>query len=201
MPGRGNRKGLTERQRAIWDAFRALTAKNGAPPGVRTISRHFRMQVSAAHRHLHNLVRMGYLEARGGTMRLPGLSVLPVPILGRISAGTPQEPLEAPEGYVPCPAEMAGAGRDLFALRVRGDSMVDAGILESDLVIVVRTEKAREGDIIVALLDGEATVKRLGKFQGAPALLPANPRYKPFPLKEGVRVIGRVTGVFRRLAG
>jgi len=192
---------LTARQREIWEAFRSLTLKFGAPPSVRDVARHFRIQVSAAHRHLIILSGKGWLESRGGGLRLPGGAALPVPLLGRVPAGSPAEAVEAPEGYVPCPAEWGAGGRELFALRVRGDSMIEAGILDSDIVVVHHTERARDGDIVVAILDGAATVKRLGKHQGAPALLPANPKYKPVILRGDVRLAGRVLGVVRSLGG
>ena len=196
-PSRG--KPLTDRQRAVWEAFKLLTARRGLPPSVRDVASHFRIQVSATHRHLRTLVSRGYLEARGGVLRLPGASALPVPILGRVPAGTPREPLEAPEGYLPCPPEW-GRGQDLFALRVHGDSMEDAGILDADLVVCAKTERARDGDIVIALVEGEATVKRLGKAGGEPALLPANAKYKPIALKGDSRIAGKVLGVFRSLA-
>ena len=195
-PARG--KPLTDRQREVLDAFRLLTARRGLPPSVRDVAAHFRIQVSAAHRHLRTLVRRGRLEARGGFVRLPGGAGVPVPILGRVPAGAPREAVEAPEGYLPCPPEW-GRGQELFALRVRGDSMTDAGILDQDVVVVEKTERARDGEIVVALVDGEATVKRLGKSGGDPALLPANPKYRPIMIKGEIRIAGRVRGVFRSL--
>ncbi len=195
-PARG--KPLTDRQRAVWEAFRLLTARRGLPPSVRDVAGHFRIQVSAAHRHLRTLVRRGYLEARGGVVRLPGAAGLPVPILGRVPAGTPREMPEAPEGYLPCPPEW-GRGAELFALRVRGDSMEEAGILDGDTVVCAKAERARDGEIVIAVVDGEATVKRLGKAGGEPALIPANARYKPIAIRGEVRIAGRVLGVFRSL--
>jgi repressor LexA len=192
---------LTDRQREIWEAFRSLSVKYGVPPSVRDIARYFRIQVSAAHRHLRILVRKGFLEARGGNLRLPGGAVLSVPILGRVPAGPPAEAVEAPDGYVPCPAEWGSGGRELFALRVRGDSMVEAGILDADIVVVHHTDRAREGEIVVAIMDGAATVKRLGKHQGVPALLPANAKYRPIMLRGDVTLAGRVLGVIRSLGG
>jgi len=111
----------------------------------------------------------------------------------------PREALEAPEGYLPCPAEW-GRGRDLFALRVRGDSMTGAGILDGDTVVCAKVETARAGEIVVALVEGEATVKKLGRVAGSPALLAANSKYKPIVLRSDSRIVGRVLGVFRALA-
>lgn len=189
---------LTKRQLEILGAFRALSASSGRPPSVRDVARHFRIQVSAAWRHLKALSRRGFLESRNGFFSLPGSATVSIPILARITAGTPSEALEAPEGWLACPAGM-GRGRDLFALRVRGNSMVGAAILDGDLIIVEPVKTARDGDIIVAMMEGEATVKRLGRYGGAPALLPANPAFKPILLKGDARITGRVLGVFRTL--
>jgi repressor LexA len=192
-----SRRALTERQQHVLAAFRQLTAERGSPPSVRDVAARFRIQVSAMHRHLRALAGRGFLESQGGSLRLPGSAFVPVPVLGRVPAGVPREPLEAPEGYLPCPAEWGRGGRDLFALRIKGDSMTDAGILDGDHVVCARVERARDGEIVVALVEGEATVKRLGRAAGGPALLPANPRYKPVPIRGDARVIGRVVGVFR----
>jgi repressor LexA len=154
---------------------------------------------SAAFRHLRALAAKGFLETRAGDWRLPGAATVPVPILGRVPAGTPREPLEAPEGYVPCPADVARDPR-AFALRVRGDSMRDAGILDGDVVVCVPAAEARDGETVVALVEGEATVKRFRRATGAgAALLPANPRYRPIPLRGEARLLGRVRAVLRVL--
>jgi len=198
MGDKGSARALTGRQRAVLEAFKAMTVRKGTFPSVREVAAHFSIQVSAAYRHLVALASRGALENRGGGFRLPGASFFPVPILGRAPAGNPREPLEVPEGYMPVPSEMAG-GKELFALRVRGDSMTGAGILDSDLVVVARTERARDGDIVVALVEGEATIKKLGRSGGAPALLPANPRYRPIQVKNDTRILGRILGVFRTI--
>lgn len=189
---------LTPRQQSVLEAFRQLTARLGEPPSVRDVAEHFKIQVSAMHRHLTTLATRGYLELRNGSLRLPGAAVLPVPILGRVPAGPLHEAIEAPEGYVHCPAGW-GRGRALFALRVRGDSMDGAGILNDDIVICAKADRARDGEIVIALVDGEATVKRLGRLAGAPALLPANARYKPIALRGEATLAGKVLGVFRDL--
>ena len=191
-------KALTERQRKILEVFRSMTGANGRPPSVRDIARHFRIQVSAVWRHLDTLRKKGWLSARNGFFSLPGSASVSVPILARVPAGSPREAIEAPEGWLPFRASEA-RGRELFAVRVRGDSMTGAAILDDDLLVCERVQTAREGEIVVALLDGDATVKRLGRHSGAPALLPANPAYKPILLRGEVRIAGRVMGVFRTL--
>ena len=191
-------KPLTERQRHFLEAFRSLSSSRGRPPSVRDLAGHFRIQVSAAYRHLKALSSRGFLESRDGFFSLPGSATVSVPILARVRAGVPQEALEAPEGWLACPAEM-GRGRNLFALRVRGNSMSGAAILDDDLIVCESVKTAREGEIVVALLEGEATVKRLGRHGGAPALLPANPAFKPILLKGDAWLTGRVLGVFRTI--
>jgi len=193
-----NRRPLTERQAKVLEAFRNLTASRGRPPSVRDVASHFRIQVSAAWRHLRVLVEKGYIEARGGAFAFPGGGGVPVPVLGRVPAGVPREALEVPEGWVNCPPALA-RGREMFALRVRGDSMTGAAILEDDVIICEHVHSAREGDIVVAMLDGEATVKRLGRHQGAPALLPAHPLHHPVPLQGEASIVGRVLMVIRTL--
>jgi repressor LexA len=189
---------LTARQQAVLEAFRDLTAKLGEPPSVRDVAEKFKIQVSAMHRHLSMLAEKGLLELHDGSMRLPGAAVMPVPILGRVPAGPLHEAIEAPDGYVSCPAAW-GRSRELFALRVRGDSMEGAGILNDDVVICAKADRAQDGEIVVAMVDGDVTVKRLGRAAGGPALLPANAKYKPIPLRGEVKLSGKVLGVFRDL--
>ena len=191
-------KPLTRRQMEFLEAFRSLASSRGRPPSVRDVALHFRIQVSAAWRHLKVLSSRGFLELRNGFYSLPGSATVSVPILARVRAGTPQEAIEAPEGWLACPASM-GKGRELFALRVRGNSMVGAAILDDDLIVCETVKTAREGEIVVAMIEGEATVKKLGRHGGGPALLPANPAFKPILLKEDARITGRVLGVFRTL--
>jgi len=191
-------KPLTARQREFLEAFRHLASAQGRPPSVRDVAGHFRIQVSAAWRHLKVLAGRGYLESRNGFFALPGSSAVSIPILARVQAGLPQEALEAPEGWLACPSTLA-RGRNLFALRVRGNSMNGAAIIDDDLIVCEPVKTARDGEIIVAMLDGEATVKRLGRHSGAPALLPANPAFKPLPLRGDARIVARVVGVIRNL--
>jgi repressor LexA len=200
MTSQPERRGLTERQKKVLEGFRQLTASRGRPPSVRDLATHFRIQVSAAWRHLKVLSTKGYIESRDGAFAFPGGGGVPVPILGRVAAGSPREAIEEPDGWVNCPASLA-RGWDLFAVRVSGDSMTGAAILEDDVLVCEQAKSAREGEIVVAMMDGEVTVKRLGRHQGAPALLPANPVYRPIPLRGEVRLAGRVLAVYRTLKG
>ncbi len=191
---------------------------SGDPPTVREVQRAFGFRsVQTARQHLEALVVEGRLEVSRGHARgyrLPGGGVrsgdgaLPlgvasqvrsVPILGRVSAGPLTVAVEDLEGYIP--VELRGEG-DYFALRVRGDSMVGAAILPGDLVVVKRQPDADSGDIVLALVGDEATVKRLKKGGGRVELHAENPAYPPIVL-EGpeVMVLGKVVEVRRRLNG
>ncbi len=191
---------LTLRQQRVLEGFRALTARLGRPPAVREAAAHLDLAVSDTWRRLQVLVRKGFLESGEGEFRLPGPAAVPVPVLGRAPAGIPREPLEVPDGYVSAPATW-GKQRDLFALTVTGDSMEGAGILDGDTVVCAKADTARDGQIVVALVDGESTIKRLGRDAGRVALLPANVKYKPIPVTADSRVVARVVGVIRALAG
>ncbi len=179
----------------------------GAPPTTREVQRAcgFRA-VQSARQHLEALVAEGRLvkergQARG--YRLPGgggRGVVMVPLLGRVPAGPLETAIEDLEGWLPVPARAAGA--EMFALRVRGDSMVGAGILPGDVVIVRRQVTADPGDIVVALVDDEATVKRLRVGKDGIALVPENPAHAPIRPDPGdLRILGRVIEVRRSLVG
>ena len=176
----------------------------GRPPTVREVQEAFGFRsVQTARAHLERLVAEGRLVVERGRARgyrLPGhvgATVL-VPLLGRVPAGSPDTAVEEAEGYLP--VEVRGGGQGLFALRVKGESMTGAGILPGDLVIVRRQASARDGDIVVARVGDEATVKRLRLRAGRVELLPENPAYAPIvPEADGVEILGKVIEVRRRL--
>lgn len=176
----------------------------GAPPTTREVQRAcgFRA-VQSARQHLEALVAEGRLvkergQARG--YRLPDRGVAMVPLLGRVPAGPLETATEDLEGWLPVSARAAGT--EAFALRVRGDSMVGAGILPGDVVIVRRQAMADPGDIVVALVGDEATVKRLRVGKDGVELVPENPAYAPMrPDPDDLRILGRVIEVRRFLAG
>jgi repressor LexA len=124
-----------------------------------------------------------------------------VPILGRIAAGAPLLSEENREGALPLdPGWVGGRGEDVFGLRVRGESMINAHIVEGDVVLVRRQDHAQSGDIVVALVDGEATVKRFGRDGRAVLLRPEHPTMAPIVIREGekdVRILGKVVGLVR----
>ncbi len=176
----------------------------GLPPTVREVQERFGFKsVGTAREHLDRLVSEGrLLKVRGSargfrlpeTMRRGGPSFA-VPILGRVQAGQPTLAIQDIEGTVWVDG---GADEELFALRVKGDSMKDAGILEGDIVIVRRQADAAHGDIVVVLLDNEATVKRLKRSGGSVWLYPANPAYAPIRLiAEDVHILGKVVELRR----
>ncbi len=180
----------------------------GSPPTTREVQEHFGFRaVQSARRYLEALVRDGLLDKEPGKARgyrLPAGSGYPtvlIPLIGRVQAGAFTTAVEEPEGFV---AVQSSAGRgELFALRVRGDSMRDAAILPGDVVIVHRQSSARSGDIVVALVEDEATVKRLKvRAAGRIELHPANPAFDPIaPAADAVRILGKVIEVRRYLEG
>lgn len=204
-------KELTARQREILTFIRTFTQRHGLPPTVREIGERFRVTPRAAFDHLRALERKGVLQRRSTTKRTSrvltladrGPAVREIPVLGRIAAGLPLLAEENREGSVPILADwLAGKGVDLFALRVRGDSMVNAHIVEDDLVLVRRQETAEPGEIVVALLDNEATVKRFARQGTAIVLKPEHPTMAPIVVKPGqrdVKILGKVIGLLRGL--
>ena len=208
-------KELTERQRQVLDFIRAFGERHGVPPTVREIGEKFGFTARAAFDHLRALERKGMLERRVTGKRASRTLVLPtqkgarraepagIPVLGRIAAGTPITAVENQEDVIPLrPDWLPTGGMDVFALRVRGDSMIDAHIVSGDLVLVRRQETAGSGDIVAAMLDGEATVKRFAREGGAVVLRPEHPTMKPIVVELGrgdFRILGKVVGVVRQV--
>ncbi|MFD7764678.1 transcriptional repressor LexA [Streptomyces microflavus] len=215
-PGtRANRVGLTSRQAAIIHFIEQQVGLQGYPPSMREIGQAVGLKSSSSVSHqLMSLERKGFLyrdphrprayrvRARWtdlvhGTIPLPDFRTADVPLLGRIAAGTPILAEEAVEDVYTLPRQLVGEGR-LFALRVVGDSMIDAAICDGDYVVVRQSSTARHGDIVAALLDGEATVKRLHRQDGQVLLMPHNPAYQPIP-GDGATILGKVVTVMRTL--
>ncbi|MFI5025734.1 MAG: transcriptional repressor LexA [Solirubrobacterales bacterium] len=199
---------LTKRQKEIFEFIRGYGAKHGYPPTVREIGKAVGLTSSSTvHAHLANLEKIGLLrrdptkpraiellvEKARKVIRGPGL-----PIVGAVAAGEPILAEENIEEYVEVPEAIGGEDSD-YVLRVKGDSMRDAGILEGDYVVVKSSEKANNGEIVVALLDDEATVKRFFKEKDRIRLQPENKAYKPIRTKDA-QLLGRVVGVFRKVA-
>ena len=201
---------LPRRQQETLEWIRAYMKTHGKPPTMREIGDHFGRASSSVFEVITALERKGFLTradrlSRGITLTLKAGSgrrdTVHVPILGRIAAGQPILATENLEGTVPVDRRLA-AGRQLFALRVHGDSMIEAGILDGDLVIAAQQQDAQDGDIVVALVDEEATVKRFQRRpDGAVELRPENPRHRPIVIKRPPFMIqGKVVAVVRQLA-
>jgi repressor LexA len=204
-------KDLTKRQQEIFDFIKKYSAKYGYPPTVRDIGKAVGLASSSTvHAHLANLEKVGLLRrdptkpraielldraagAVKSVVRPTGL-----PLVGHVAAGQPILAEENIEDYVQVPA-LAGGEAGEYILRVRGESMVKAGILEGDFVVVRPQETAGDGDIVVALVGEEATVKRFFKENDHVRLQPENDAMQPIRSRE-VRVLGRVVGVFRSVS-
>jgi repressor LexA len=203
---------ISERQREILEFIATTVSERGYPPSVREIGEAVGLSSpSTVHSHLSALVRAGALRRDPSKPRAievtmpvedPDLRRAPVrdvPLVGRIAAGSPILAEEDIEEIYPLPTDIVG-GDPVFMLRVRGDSMIDAGILDGDYVIVRRQPDAADGEIVAALVDGEeATVKRLRRETDRVVLVPENPGYEPMAYTDGVEIIGRVVAVLRTL--
>lgn len=193
-------KGEQTRQR-VYDFVCEYLDLHGYAPSVREICLGVSLKSpSSAFGHLRQLAEEGRIEFNPGQKRsisLPDRARLSVrvPVVGRVTAGAPILAVEQREGTLPVDADFA-RGRELFALRVRGDSMQNAAILDGDLVVVERTPEAKNGDIVVALLEEEATVKRFFREADGFRLQPENDAYDPIFTRELV-ILGRVVAVFR----
>lgn len=198
---------LTQRQRETLVWVKDFIQENGMPPTVREIGGAFGIKSSSVFDLLAVLERKGHLRRskRGARslivhgMNQPRAEVEEVPLLGVIAAGRPIEAIEDDRGSVIVKKGVL-RGRETFALRVEGDSMVDAGILNGDYVIVWKQESADNGDIVVALIGEEATLKRFYREKNGVRLEPANPALFPIHVRSGqFRILGKVIGVQRFL--
>ena len=204
-------KDLTKRQQEIFEFIKRYSASYGYPPTVRDIGKAVGLASSSTvHAHLANLEKVGLLrrdpskpraielldraaDAMKAVVRPPGL-----PLVGQVAAGQPILAEENIEDYVSVPT-IAGGGDGEYVLRIRGDSMKNAGILEGDYVVVRKQESAENGDIVVALVGEEATVKRFFKESDHVRLQPENETMEPIRTREA-KVIGRVVGLFRSVS-
>jgi repressor LexA len=200
--------GLTKRQQEIFDYIKRYAGKYGYPPTVREIGKAVGLASSSTvHAHLANLEKYGALRRNPAKPR--ALEVLidkainvvtpdaGLPLVGQVAAGQPVLAEENIEEYVQVP-QLAGGDRGEYVLRIAGESMRDAGILEGDHVVVQRQDSAVDGDIVVALVGEEATVKRYFRESDHIRLQPENPSMEPIRSTD-VQVLGKVVGVFRRV--
>jgi len=194
---------LNERARDIHSFIQRYRREKGSAPTIREIGQQFEISSTNGVRYYLNLLeKAGYIRRTGGISRGigPSTETLPagIPILGRVAAGQPILAEENWNGSLEL-ADMFGQTENLFALQVRGDSMIDAGILPGDHVIVQKQENARPGDIVVALIDDEATVKYYRPHKDRVELVAANAKYAPIVVGEnsGFSILGIVRGVIR----
>lgn len=204
---------LSGRQQQVLDLIKATVSQRGYPPSVREIGEALGLSSpSTVHSHLSALVAAGLLRRDPSKPRaIEVLDVKPtavppggdrvrqVPWVGRIAAGTPILAEEAIEDIIPLPVDIVGTG-PVFLLTVKGDSMVGAGILDGDLVVVRSQPDAEDGEIVAAMVDGEeATVKRLRRRDGSIHLVSENPDYPAMVFEGGVEVLGKVVAVLRKV--
>ncbi|MCW2561482.1 MAG: ArsR family transcriptional regulator [Mycobacterium sp.] len=211
---------LTERQRTILEVIRSSVTTRGYPPSIREIGDAVGLTSTPSVAHqLRTLERKGYLRRdpnrpRAVDVRTPeelaapivatdvaGSDALPeptyVPVLGRIAAGGPILAEEAVEDVFPLPRELVGEG-SLFLLKVVGESMIDAAICDGDWVVIRQQNVADNGDIVAAMIDGEATVKTFKRTRGQVWLMPHNPAFDPIPGNDAA-VLGKVVTVIRKI--
>ena len=210
---------LTDRQREIWDFLATYVDAHGYPPTVREIGEAVGLaSPSTVHAHLANLERAGLLrrdptkpraleligrEKPTAVPTAPEYEQAKLPLVGDIAAGGPLLAEQNIEDYLGVPEPLAQGDGEEFLLRVKGDSMIDAGILDGDFVVVRRAQDARNGEIVVALAGDdeaadEATVKRFFRENGRIRLQPENSALEPI-FAEHVQILGKVTGVFRKV--
>jgi repressor LexA len=197
---------LTPRQKAIYDFLLRTIREKGFAPSIQEIGRQFKIaSTNGVSDHLKALEKKGYIR-RVGKRAIEVANALgkaaitatrDVPILGKVAAGKPLFSEENVEGYVAIPDDM-GSGKT-FALQVKGDSMIGAGILDGDRVIVKQQGAAENGEIVCAVIDGEATLKRFFQKDGIVTLRAENEKYPPITVSEGeFRIVGRIVGLLRK---
>ena len=204
------RSHLTNRQKLIYDFLVRTIREKGYAPSHEEIGARFKIaSTNGVFRHLKALEKKGYIRRVGKRaleiVSAQGRSVFPdvreVPVLGRVPAGKPLLAEENIEGFLPVAREMT-VGKEVFALKVQGDSMIDDGILDGDFVIIRQQQTAENGDVICALIDGEATLKRFYKKGNTMTLKPANKDYAPIVVsREGpssFRILGKAVGLTRK---
>jgi repressor LexA len=210
---------LTDRQEEILTFIKQFTLDSGYPPTLREIGKHFQISSTfGVKRHLEALVKKGFINIESNASR--GISMIrknsedlldrsfrdddvfvKIPVIGRVAAGIPINAVENLEGSLVVDPSFLKKAEDAFALRVKGDSMINAGINDKDLVIVSPKEQAKNGDIVVAMLNDEATVKKFEFINNKIRLIAENNAYLPIEVKneDDFKLIGKVKGVVRWL--
>jgi repressor LexA len=221
----GNKKELTPTQQRVFNFLEDYLKERGFPPTLREIASHFGLRgPKAPQKTLTILERKGYIrKVPGGSRaieifrsrisRRSGLPykigfvesatepTFPIPIIGRVKAGEPILAIENIEGYINFDRSLISS-RDVFLLRIQGDSMIDAHIQDGDFALVKPQPNAENGEIVVALIEDEATIKRIFQKRDLIRFEPANPKMEPIVVKKGekkVTIVGKVVGIFRKL--
>ncbi len=199
---------LTTTQQELFDFLRDFLKEKGFPPTLREIASHFGLKSPRGpQKTLRILEKKGFIRKRAGVSRgievigFPANQSITIPILGRVRAGEPVLAIENIEGYINFDQSLVSS-KEVFLLRVQGDSMIDAHIQEGDFALVKPQSKAENGEIVVALIEDEVTIKRIFLNQDLIRLEPANPKMEPIVVKKGekrVSIVGKVVGIFRKL--
>jgi repressor LexA len=197
-------KGLTQRQREVFDFIREFIHTNRYPPTIREIATNFKFSVKGSFDHVKALAKKGYLRCHEGRSRTIEIlreteaekeEVASVPLLGNVAAGKPLFAEENLQGYVRVPASSLRANKH-FAVQVKGDSMKDAGIMDGDVVVVSHQNTAENGDIVVAMVDDAVTLKRFYIERNRVRLKAENPKYPPL-FTQNVRILGKLAFLMR----
>ncbi len=201
---------LTNRQNEILNFIKKYTAKNNYPPSIREIAAAINLKSPATvHVHIKNLIEKGYLKRQDNSHKLLELQIenefetatndiVQIPLLGKITAGNPIEAIENPDEYFPIPTQLIPKNSEIFTLRVSGESMINAGIHDNDIVIIERKNTAKNGDIVVAMTDEyEVTLKTFYKEENYIRLQPENDFMTPIILNN-VTILGKAIGLYRK---
>ena len=196
----------TERQKEVLDFISGYVQAHTYPPTIREVADFFSISVKGAHDHLTALKKKGLLkqgDKKSRTMELvrtgdkAGESFLEIPILGTVAAGRPILAVENMDGFIKLPKTFLKNGRKYFALRVQGDSMEKAGIMDGDTAIIEQKRTVQNGEIAVVMLDEAVTLKTFYRENARIKLQPENPKYSPIYCSRDVRILGRLAHIFR----
>ncbi len=203
-------KKLTKRQKEILEYIKKFSAEKKYPPSIREIASNFDLSSPAtAHVHVNKLISKGYLKRGKGSNHLLELLVpnefeiksegtVTVPLLGKVTAGNPIEAIEVPDEVISLPSYLLPKKKEVFTIRVEGDSMINAGIFDKDIVIVERCDNAKNGEIVIAMdEENQVTIKRFYKEKDYIRLQPENDFMLPIILKEAT-ILGKAIGLYRK---
>lgn len=198
-------KQLTDKQERIYDFIKGSIKDSGFPPTVREIGEQFNITVKGAYDHVKAIEKKGFIKTEQNKSRaivvlgeddeIP-VDAITIPLLGRIAAGSPIMAQENIEEYLSFPKSMFRSG-DYFALHVKGDSMIEGGINDGDVAIIKKQNNCNNGEIVAALLEDEATLKRLKVSGSKVMLMPENPAYQPI-VAENASIMGKLVALFRK---